>query len=68
MSIDTASLSASVLSQQSAAFSQQVATLAVRRQLDAERSVAGLVAETAKAPAAAAPAPPGQGQRLDMRV
>ncbi|KMO36914.1 hypothetical protein VQ03_19970 [Methylobacterium tarhaniae] len=68
MSIDTASLAASALTQQSAAFSQQVATLAARRQIDAERSVAGLVAETANAPAANAPAPPGQGQRLDVTV
>ncbi len=68
MSIDSASLSAGALSQQSAAFSQQVATLAMRRQIDAERSVAGLVAETANAPAASAPIPAGQGQRLDIRV
>ncbi|KMO26800.1 hypothetical protein ACQVP2_05925 [Methylobacterium aquaticum] len=65
MSLDTASLSAGALSQQSTAFSQQVATLAARRQLDAERAVAGLVAETATANP---PAPPGQGQRLDVRV
>ncbi len=66
MSLDTASLVPGAVSQQGAAFTQQVATLAARRQLDAERAVAGLVAETAKT--ATAPAPPGQGQRLDMRV
>ncbi|MCF4127138.1 hypothetical protein [Methylobacterium sp. SyP6R] len=64
MSLDTASLISGAVSQQGAAFTRQVATLAVRRQLDAERAVAGLVAETA----ANAPAPPGQGQRLDIRV
>jgi hypothetical protein len=68
MSIDSASLATGALAQQGAAFSQQVATLAMRRQIDAERSVAGLVAETANAPAASAPVPPGQGQMLDVTV
>ncbi|MET7243768.1 hypothetical protein ABZT49_10400 [Methylobacterium sp. EM32] len=66
MSIDSASLATGALAQQNAAFSQQVATLAMRRQIDAERSVAGLVAETASAPAA--PVPPGQGRVLDVTV
>ncbi|TGE01717.1 hypothetical protein [Methylobacterium nonmethylotrophicum] len=61
--LDTASLAAGAATLQGAAFSQQIATLAVRRQLDAERDVAGLVAQ-----AATAPAPPGQGQVLDIRV
>lgn len=64
MSLSTASLTAGAISHQGAAFTQQVTALAARRQLDAERAVAGLVAETA----ANAPAPPGQGQRLDVRV
>ncbi|SFV12279.1 hypothetical protein SAMN02799631_05448 [Methylobacterium sp. 174MFSha1.1] len=68
MSIDSASLATGALAQQSAAFSQQVATLAMRRQIDAERSVAGLVAEAASAPAASAPVPQGQGQVLDVTV
>ncbi len=63
MSLSTASLTAGAISHQGAAFTQQVTALAARRQLDAERAVAGLVAETANAPA-----PPGQGQRLDIRV
>jgi hypothetical protein len=63
MSLDTASLTSGAVSQQGAAFSQQVATLAVRRQIDAERSVAGLVAQTANAPT-----PPGQGRVLDVTV
>ncbi|MGX7709101.1 hypothetical protein [Methylobacterium sp. Gmos1] len=67
MSLDTASLSAGALTQQGAAFAQQVATLAMRRQIDAERSVAGLVAETANT-VASVPAPPGQGQVLDVTV
>jgi len=62
-SIDTASLAASASTQQGASFSQQVATLAARRQIAADREVAGLVAQ-----AAAAPPPPGQGQALDIRV
>ncbi|KMO34604.1 hypothetical protein VQ02_18775 [Methylobacterium variabile] len=59
----TASLAAGALTLQGAAFSQQVATLAARRQIDAERDVAGLVAQTANAPA-----PPGQGRVLDVKV
>lgn len=63
MTIDTASLAAGLVAQKSDAFSQQIAIVAIRSQLDAERAVADLVAQTASPPP-----PPGQGQQLDIRV
>ncbi|BCM86651.1 hypothetical protein NS228_17395 [Methylobacterium indicum] len=65
MSIDSASLAAVAVAQHGATYSQQVATAVTRQQLDAERSVAAFVAETANIPA---PPPPGQGQILDVSV
>ncbi|CAM3068336.1 MULTISPECIES: hypothetical protein [Methylobacterium] len=48
---------------------QAIGTAVARQQIAAEKAVAGLVAETAQGGAAAGPpAPPGQGQRLDLRV
>ncbi|AWN49926.1 hypothetical protein DK419_07770 [Methylobacterium terrae] len=61
--LDTTSIAAAAMAQAGSAFSQQVAVIAVRSQLDAERAVADLVAQTASPPA-----PPGQGQVLDVRV
>ncbi|BAQ43888.1 MULTISPECIES: putative motility protein [Methylobacterium] len=65
MSIDSASLAAFAVATQGANYSQQVATLVTRQALDAERSVAAYVAETANIPA---PPPPGQGQIVDVSV
>ncbi|TNC09665.1 hypothetical protein FF100_26045 [Methylobacterium terricola] len=59
----TASGAIGALTRQGTAFSQQVAILSARRQIDAERSVAGLVAQAAQPPA-----PPGQGRVLDVTV
>ncbi|KMO16805.1 hypothetical protein [Methylobacterium platani] len=61
--LSTASLLAGAATRPGAAFSRQVATLAARRQIEAGREVAGLVAQSA-----AAPVPPGQGRVVDMRA
>ncbi|MGW5840124.1 putative motility protein [Methylorubrum extorquens] len=56
-------IAAQAVQMQAAAFSQQVGTAIARQQIDAERSVAQLVAQTASPPA-----PPGQGQVVDLKV
>lgn len=56
-------IAAQAVQMQAAAFSQQVGTAVARQQIDAERSVAALVAQSASPPA-----PPGQGQIVDVRV
>lgn len=48
---------------QAAAFSQQVGTAVARQHIDAERSVADLVAQSVSPPA-----PPGQRQVVDVMV
>ncbi|MDE3747633.1 hypothetical protein [Methylobacterium radiotolerans] len=49
---------------------QQIGIAVARQQLSADKAVAGLVADSAAAQAASAgpPAPPGQGQSVDLRV
>ncbi|MCJ2014758.1 putative motility protein [Methylobacterium sp. J-076] len=51
---------------QAGGFAQSVGTAVARQQIDAQKSVADMVAQTAVA--ASPPAPAGQGQRLDVRV
>jgi hypothetical protein len=60
---DTTSIATAAMAHAGASFSQQVAVIAVRSQLDAERAVADLVAQSASPPP-----PPGQGRVLDVRV
>ena len=49
---------------------QQIGIAAARQQIAADKAVAGLVAQGADQAAANAgpPAPPGQGQSVDLRV
>ncbi|WP_342150029.1 putative motility protein [Methylorubrum sp. SB2] len=56
-------IAAQAVQMQAAAFSQQVGTAIARQQIATERSVAQLVAQSASPPA-----PPGQGQMVDMKV
>ncbi|KQT57238.1 hypothetical protein ASG52_04045 [Methylobacterium sp. Leaf456] len=56
-------IAAQAVQMQAAAFSQQVGTAIARQQIATERSVAQLVAQSASPPA-----PPGQGQLVDMKV
>lgn len=56
-------IAAQAVQMQAAAFSQQVGTAVARQQIDAERSVAALVAQSVSPPA-----PPGQGQAVDVKA
>ncbi|GJE10344.1 MULTISPECIES: hypothetical protein [Methylobacterium] len=48
---------------------QQIGIAVARQQLAADKAVAGLVADgAAQAASAGPPAPPGQGQSVDLRV
>ena len=47
---------------------QSIGIAAARQQIASEKVVAGLVAESATKGAFGPPAPPGQGQRVDLRV
>ena len=48
---------------------QQIGVAIARQQLAADKAVAGLVADgAAQAASAGPPAPPGQGQSVDLRV
>nr|WP_238248038.1 putative motility protein [Methylobacterium persicinum] len=51
---------------QAGSFAQSVGVAVARQQIDAQKSVAALVAQTAASPAP--PAPSGQGQVLDIRA
>lgn len=60
------SIAVQVVQMQAGSFSQSVGTAVARQQIDAQKSVADMVAQTANA--ASPPAPPGQGQLLDIRA
>jgi hypothetical protein len=60
------SLVSNVVQMQSAAVTQQIGVAVARQQIDAQRAVADLVADTAAT--ASPPAPPGQGQVIDRQV
>ncbi len=57
---------AQAVQMQAGGFAQSVGVAVARQQIDAQKSVANLVAQTAAS--AAPPAPAGQGTRLDIRV
>lgn len=60
------SLVSNIVQMQSAAVTQQVGVAVARQQIDAQRAVADLVAGAAAT--ASPPAPPGQGQVVDLRA
>ena len=60
------SLVSNVVQMQSAAVTQQIGVAVARQQIDAQRAVANLVAGTVAT--ASPPAPPGQGQILDIKA
>jgi hypothetical protein len=66
-SLDTAPLAATAISLHAAAFSRQAAAVATRKQIDAERATADLVAQQASV-SASAPAPAGQGLIVDVKA
>lgn len=60
---------AQAVQMQAGGFAQSMGVAVARQQIDAQKSVANLVAQTAATAATAAPpAPAGQGTRLDIRV
>ena len=60
------SLAVQAVQMQAGALSQSIGTAVARQQIDAQKAVAGLVAETAAT--APPPAPAGQGQLVDRTV
>ena len=60
------SIATQAVQMQAGSFAQSVGTAVARQQIDAQKSVAALVAQTAAT--ASPPAPPGQGQLLDIKV
>lgn len=60
------SITAAAVQMMGASRTQQIGIAAARHQVAADKAVAGLVAESAAG--AGPPAPPGQGQSLDLRV
>ena len=60
------SLAVQAVQMQAGALSQSIGTAVARQQIDAQKAVAGLVAETAAS--ASPPAPAGQGQLVDRTV
>ncbi len=60
------SLVAQAVQMQAAGVAQSVGTAVARQQIAAEKSVADMVAQTAAS--ASPPAPPGQGQHVDLKV
>ena len=60
------SIVSNIAQMQSAAVTQQIGVAVARQQIDAQRAVADLVAGTAAT--ASPPAPPGQGQAVDLRA
>lgn len=60
------SVAAQVVQMQAGGFAQSVGTAVARQQIDAQKSVADMVAQTAAS--ASPPAPAGQGQLLDIRA
>nr|WP_307440822.1 putative motility protein [Methylobacterium persicinum] len=60
------SVLAQTVQMQAGSFAQSVGVAVARQQIDAQKSVAALVAQTAASPAP--PAPSGQGQVLDIRA
>ncbi len=53
---------------QTAALSQSIGTAVARQQIDAQKAVAAMVAETAASSSTPPPAPAGQGQINDLRA
>ena len=51
---------------QAGALSQSIGTAVARQQIDAQKAVAAMIAETAAS--ASPPAPAGQGQLVDLKV
>lgn len=62
--MDPAALALAVVQMQAASLGQGIGTAVARQQIDAQRAVADLVKEAAASP----PAPPGQGEVVDVRV
>ncbi len=60
------SLAAQVVQIQASRTAQSIGTAVARQQIDAQKSVADMVAETAAS--ASPPAPPGQGRIVDIRA
>lgn len=60
------SLIAQVAQVQAGSFAQSVGTAVARQQIDAQKSVADMVAQTAAS--VSPPAPAGQGQQVDRKV
>lgn len=60
------SLAAQVVQMQAGSAAQSVGTAVARQQIDAQKAVADMVAQTAAS--ASPPAPPGQGQIVDRRA
>ncbi|MDN3592483.1 putative motility protein [Methylobacterium adhaesivum] len=56
-------IAAQAVQMQAGALAQSIGTAVARQQIDAQKAVATLVAETASPPA-----PAGQGQFVDLRV
>ncbi|MCJ2055189.1 hypothetical protein MKL09_01335 [Methylobacterium sp. J-048] len=62
-------LAATATHMQAASQHQTIGTAVARQQIASEKAVAGLVGEGARNGASASPpAPPGQGQRIDLKV
>lgn len=60
------SIAAQVVQMQAGSVAQSIGTAVARQQIDAQKSVADMVAQTAAS--ASPPASPGQGQLLDIRA